>query len=96
MTCQPVYAPSVSVELAQELLAAWISRDDRTLRAKLEKTLSVSVEVTSSHELERLELLLGLAERLKGCPDRFSLPGDNPALDLWLGLLRNLAEQSGI
>ncbi|SPE41584.1 hypothetical protein SBA3_4430005 [Candidatus Sulfopaludibacter sp. SbA3] len=70
-----------------------MSQDRRKLARELDKTLSLSVEVDSSWELEKLQLLLAVAERIQDCPNQFSLPGENPALDLWLNLLKHIASQ---
>jgi hypothetical protein len=91
MLFQTLQEPPVAGDLAQGLLTAWNSRDAGKVSAELAKTLSVSLEIHSSGELERLQLLLAIAERIQDCDNRFSRPGENPALDLWLSLLKHLA-----
>lgn len=91
MHCATLQAPSIAGDLAQDLLAAWNSRDACELSAEIERTLSLSLEVNSSVELERLQLLLAIAEHLRGCDNPFALRRDSPVLELCRTLLGHLA-----
>jgi hypothetical protein len=63
------HSPSLAGRLAEDLLKAWLSGNAVKVRAELDRSVSVPVEMSDSGEQERRDLLKAVAGRMRKYPD---------------------------
>lgn len=80
--------------LAKSLLDLWLSGDYYRLRLALEDVSLAPVPLTTNDERDRIELLRGMASRMKESSDLFTPRRESPRAGTWLDLLHHLSVAS--
>jgi len=91
MLAQSVQAPSVAGDLARALLCAWNECDANRLSLELNRVLLLPVGMAGDGEADRRRLLFAIAAEMVGGEDA----PIQAEIDVWLSLLRSLAQSAG-
>jgi hypothetical protein len=84
------YACSASV-LAKSLLEVWLSQDGPRLRDELDYLSCMPDLPETDDESDRVDLLKGIASRMKDSSALFTSHPDDPGVHTWLSLLHHLS-----
>lgn len=86
------YSPSLAGQLAEDLLKAWLSGNALKVRAELERSISIPVEVFDTGEQERRDLLKAVAAKMRKYPDLLAVENQNqhPEWELYARLLGHI------
>ena len=92
MQTQELATPSLAGKLAEDLLKAWIAREQLTVRRELESSISIPMEGCDGGEAERRELLKAVAIRMRARRDAPLLDAPGADLELCMKLLVHIVE----
>ena len=84
------YSPSLAGRLAEDLLKAWLSGNAAKVRAELERSISIPVEMRDTGEQERRDLLKAVAGRMRKYPDLPDAQSVHPEWELYMRLLGHM------
>jgi hypothetical protein len=77
--------------LAKSLLRVWLSQVGPRLREQLDDISSMPDLPEGEDESDRVDLLKGIASRMRDSSDLFALRPDDPGMNTWISLLHHLS-----
>jgi len=83
-----------SIELAGALLRAWVRGDRPALDAELERSSRTPPDLPDTGEMERLQMLGAIADRMRTCDDPFAAGYRDPGIGVCVNLLLHLAARN--